>query len=85
MIGKLLNLQAGHFKVVHVEAGQDALILILESRSKRCRCPFCHKYSNHIHSKNREIKQRGYNGARSTACLHFHEYVNRYPRFTPPG
>jgi hypothetical protein len=32
----------------------------------------------------REIKQRGYTGARSTACLHLHEYVNRAPRFSPP-
>jgi hypothetical protein len=31
----------------------------------------------------REMEQRGYNCARSTACLHFHEYVNRAPRFTP--
>jgi transposase len=30
------------------------------------------------------MEQMGYNGARSTACLHFHEYVNRAPRFSPP-
>jgi transposase len=50
MIGKLLNLQADHYKLDHVEIKPDALTLILESRSKRCRCPTCHKYSNHIHS-----------------------------------
>jgi hypothetical protein len=32
----------------------------------------------------REIKQRGYNGARSTACLHFHKYINRTQSDTPP-
>ena len=32
----------------------------------------------------KEIKQRGYNGGRTSAFIHLHEYVNRAPRFTPP-
>jgi hypothetical protein len=38
MIGKLLNLQAGYYKLDHVKIKPDALTLILESR-----CPTCHK------------------------------------------
>jgi transposase len=50
MIGKLLNLQAGHYKLDLFEIKSEALTLILKSCLKRCRCPSCHKYSNHIHS-----------------------------------
>jgi transposase len=32
----------------------------------------------------REIKQRGYNGGRTSAFAHLHEYVKRTSRFTPP-
>lgn len=32
----------------------------------------------------KEIKQRGYNGGRTSAFAHLHAYVNREPRFTPP-
>lgn len=32
----------------------------------------------------KEIKQRGYNGGRTCAFVHLHEYVNRAPRFAPP-
>ncbi len=32
----------------------------------------------------REIKQRGYNGRRTSAFVHLQEYVNKAPRFTAP-
>jgi transposase len=47
---QLLNLQASHFTLHHIVSEQEALTLMLESRSKRCRCPTCHKFSHRIHS-----------------------------------
>jgi transposase len=53
----LLNLQACHFTLHHIVRDQEELILKLESRAKRCRCPTCHKYSHSIHSTYRRSMQ----------------------------
>lgn len=49
-LSQLLNLQAGRFRLRHAEREQDVPTVLLESRSKRCRCPACHLYSHRIHS-----------------------------------
>jgi transposase len=48
---QLLNLQASHFALHHIEFKQDVLAVSLKSRSKRCRCPVCYQFSHHVHSK----------------------------------
>ena len=48
---QLLDLQAGHFILRHTNVEQGVFILVVESRSKRCRCPLCHQLSHHVHSK----------------------------------
>ena len=51
MMCELLGLQAGHIILRHTVVEQGVLTLTVESRSKRCRCPLCHKFSYHIHSQ----------------------------------
>lgn len=51
MMCQLLNLPTNRFVLRHTAVEQGVLTLVLESRSKRCRCPLCHKFSYHIHSK----------------------------------
>lgn len=51
IICQLLNLPAGHFILRHVAVEQGVVAFVMESRSKRCRCPLCHQFSHHVHSK----------------------------------
>lgn len=82
MICKLLNLQAGHFKLNHVEIKPDALTLILESRSKRCRCPLCNKYSYQVHSKyQRHLKHLPCFAYKTVIQLIARKYYCRNPLF----
>ncbi len=48
---QLLNLQAGHFTLRHADVKKGVVTLVMESRSKRCRCPLCNQFSNHVHNK----------------------------------
>ena len=48
---QFLNLQAGHFIIRHTDVEKGVLTFVVESRSKRCRCPLCHQLSHHIHSQ----------------------------------
>ncbi len=47
---QLWNLPTSRFILHHTDVDQDALTLVVESRSKRCHCPACHQYSRSIHS-----------------------------------
>jgi transposase len=48
---QLLDLQAGPFALHHIYVEQGIHTFVVESRSKRCRCPLCHRLSYYVHSK----------------------------------
>ncbi len=77
---QLLYLQAGHFILRHTDVEQGVLTLVVESRSKRCRCPLCHQLSHHVHSKyQRHLKDLPCFALKTRIRLTAHKFYCRNP------
>ncbi|HET7898531.1 MAG TPA: ISL3 family transposase, partial [Flavisolibacter sp.] len=77
---RLLNLQGGYFILRHTNVEQGILTLVVESRSKRCRCPLCHRLSHNIHSRyQRHLKDLPCLAKKTIIHLTSHKFYCRNP------
>jgi transposase len=77
---QLLNLLTSRFILRHIDLGQEVLTVLLESRCKRCLCPVCHRFSDHIHSRyQRHLKDLPCFAYKTLIHLTVHKFYYRNP------